>query len=332
MTDLKVGFIDFWGDYIPENEYIYKTLQKKYNVIVDNNNPDFLFFSCYGCKHVDYKNVVKIFYTHENLMPNFNLCDYSLSFMRDSLGGRNLYFPPAMRYDGQDIPPLSDALLNRKFCNFLYSQDYIGSGARLRKEVCLSIMKYRSVDCPGKILHNMEAPELSRREELNWNNSKINFLKNYKFTIAYENTNSDGYMTEKLLDPLLAGSVPIYWGSEGNVFPFSKDCMICASDYPDMESLLARIKEVDENDSLYMSMCQANPLRKALLTHAETRLLDFFEQIYERGTKPLLKDELKLDTVAHILRSSLMRKAFKLDQWLNEQAILKKVLKLLKNQ
>jgi len=42
---------------------------------------------------------------------------------------------------------------------------------------------------------------------------KINFIKNYKFTIAFENSTSPGYTTEKLWQPMLSGSVPVYWGN-----------------------------------------------------------------------------------------------------------------------
>lgn len=327
---VKIGFADFWGLYEPTEGYIYRTLSKKYNITIDNDDPDFLFFSTYGCDHLDYKKAVKIFFTHENVFPNFNLCDYSLSFLRDGIGGRNLYLPVALLFDKHDIPPFDTCLLNRRFCNFIYSQESIGGGARLRKQVCQELMKYRLVDCPGRVLHNMDALELSDRKQRDWNATKINFLKNYKFTIAFENTNSDGYITEKLIDPLLAGSVPIYWGSAGNVFPFSKDCMIYANDYHDIDSLIARIKEVDENDELYMSICNANPIRNGALVSLEETFLKFFDKIYEAGPVPLLKDELKRDTVAQVLNSTCVRKAYNFNKWYQKQTALRKFIGLLR--
>lgn len=38
------------------------------------------------------------------------------------------------------------------------------------------------------------------------------FLSRYKFTVAFENSSAPGYHTEKILDPMLVGSIPIYWG------------------------------------------------------------------------------------------------------------------------
>ena len=41
---------------------------------------------------------------------------------------------------------------------------------------------------------------------------KFQFLSSYKFSIAMENTEGDGYISEKLIDSFLAGTIPIYYG------------------------------------------------------------------------------------------------------------------------
>ena len=38
------------------------------------------------------------------------------------------------------------------------------------------------------------------------------YLKDCRYNICLENTNSDGYVTEKVFHALLGGSIPIYWG------------------------------------------------------------------------------------------------------------------------
>ena len=42
---------------------------------------------------------------------------------------------------------------------------------------------------------------------------KLSLLARYKFTLAFENSRAAGYVTEKLFQPLIAGSLPIYWGA-----------------------------------------------------------------------------------------------------------------------
>ena len=42
---------------------------------------------------------------------------------------------------------------------------------------------------------------------------KIEFFKDYKFSISMENTEGDGYATEKIVDSFISGTIPIYYGS-----------------------------------------------------------------------------------------------------------------------
>ncbi len=42
---------------------------------------------------------------------------------------------------------------------------------------------------------------------------KLKTIGSYKFSICFENMESPGYMTEKIVDCFVAGSIPIYWGA-----------------------------------------------------------------------------------------------------------------------
>lgn len=48
---------------------------------------------------------------------------------------------------------------------------------------------------------------------------KYDVLSNYEYSITLENGSINNYFTEKLLDPILSWSIPIYWGCP-NVFDF----------------------------------------------------------------------------------------------------------------
>ena len=161
---LKIGFVDFWSRYEPENWFIYKALSKKYEIIIDNDNPEILFCSCFGNKKDEFKDVIKIYYTGENKNTGIEGCDYSITFNRNETGGRNLYLPLSIMYDKKNIHTLTDdEMLNRKFCNFIYFQKRHGYGSQLRQELCKDLMKYKHVDCPGRVLHNLDSTELKER-------------------------------------------------------------------------------------------------------------------------------------------------------------------------
>jgi hypothetical protein len=57
--------------------------------------------------------------------------------------------------------------------------------------------------------------------------------------------------------------------------------MICVNDFDSFEELIARIKEVDENDEEYLRLCRNNPIHRGLIPSYEEKLLNFFETIRE---------------------------------------------------
>jgi hypothetical protein len=69
MREIKLGFCDFWSGFDPTTDNIFgKVLKKHFNIVYDNNEPDFLIFSVYGSNHRKYKNCVKIMFCPENFL------------------------------------------------------------------------------------------------------------------------------------------------------------------------------------------------------------------------------------------------------------------------
>lgn len=305
---IKVAYADFWADFDPEHNIIADALREQFTLQRDDRAPDFLFFSNYGLRHLRYTDCVKIFYTGENMAPDFNQCDYAISACHMEFEGRNLYLPPCMatyrKEQAPTLPPLSAELVKRPFCSFIYSQARVGEGSKRRKAFCEKLMReYAHVDCPGAILHNVDAPELAARgDESNWNASKIRYLSKYKFNLAFENSDSSGYITEKLSDCYLGNTVPIYFGSCGNPAPFPKESMICVHDYADDDALIARIKEVNENDELYLAMLAANPLRHGMSCDCAPTLSAYLTPILKRGNHPFTKDVWEFGDAARLYR------------------------------
>jgi hypothetical protein len=81
--------------------------------------------------------------------------------------------------------------------------------------------------------------------------NKIEGLKDYCFSIAIENDNTNSYFTEKLLDCFLTCTVPIYWGCQKVSSIFNNDGIIwlddlqdiCSLSYEDYTKRLPAIKE-----------------------------------------------------------------------------------------
>ena len=92
---LKVNFVDFWPNLVKDDNYFYNLLKLEYDVEIDEENPDVLFFSVDYLgrrERFNYKNCLKVFYTGENTPPNFNECDIAFTFER-SEDDRNYRLP-----------------------------------------------------------------------------------------------------------------------------------------------------------------------------------------------------------------------------------------------
>ena len=109
-------------------------LLERFNFIIDAENPDYLLFANFGFEHLRYTdpNLIKIYMTGENVIPDFNICDYATAFSHLQFGQRYLRVPNYFRSGAgkygykrlqQDLPPLNKNDLQAKtgFCCWVVS-------------------------------------------------------------------------------------------------------------------------------------------------------------------------------------------------------------------
>lgn len=76
--------------------------------------------------------------------------------------------------------------------------------------------------------------------------SKREVMRQYRFSICYENAGYSGCTTEKILDAMFAGSVPIYLGDPEVTEMVPKEAFIDLRDFKNYESLYAFLKGMSE--------------------------------------------------------------------------------------
>ena len=111
-----------------------------------------------------------------------------------------------------------------KFANFVVSNPRCPERNRFFRQ----LHRRRHVDSGGRHFNNLGRPIAD----------KLAFIRDYKFTLAFENSASDGYTTEKLVEPMLAGSVPIYWGNPLVGLDFNPRSFIDVSAFPDFDAAI----------------------------------------------------------------------------------------------
>ena len=256
---MNISFTDFWGDFQNNSNFFIDVIRDIYphaRVVPFSNDTDILVYSCFGNTH-HYANrtkTKKIYYTGENIRPNFNECDCSLTF--DYYQGKNFRLPLWMLQidwfnkityvNPQFVLPVNSINDNNfinndktKFCCAVFNTD-----SPYRFETVNKLSTYKKVDCFGKPHGNWFYGE----------DIKYKTLSNYKFNICFENTLYPGYFTEKLFHAKTAGTVPIYWADKSLSQDFNTKAFINLYDFNnDVDKLIKYIKIVDQDDELYSS-------------------------------------------------------------------------------
>lgn len=264
---MNICYLDFWPGFNSELNWfslLFKHLysERNFNFNSSPEEADIIFASCFGNDKYKIKsNAIKLFYTGENLRPDLNFADYSLSFDFDTYNDRNFRLPHWFLYvnwwndPNKDIAKISlndlfskidsNEIWNRKnFCCIM-----IGNPVENRIQVAMKLNEYREVHGYGKVFGNYVS------------GNKIDVLKQYRFNICFENAIYPGYITEKLLEAKVAGCVPIYYGDDTFSTDFNKNCAINYKDFNNINDLYKEIKSLDENEE-YFKQVVSEPLFK----------------------------------------------------------------------
>ncbi len=279
---IRLDFCDFGANFYKELNFFYALLRERFEIHLCSQ-PDFLIYSHNGDEHRMH-DCAKIFYSVEAIRPNFRECDYALTcFNIDD--PRHLRFPHYI-WDGrgEDLIKQPDEAvrmlpLKKKFCGFVVSSP----GPQERIKFFEKLSRYKRVDSGGRVLNNIGGPIPGGYP------GKLEFLKAYKFNLAYENASVEGYTTEKLFEAMKARCVPIYWGNPRINEEFNPRSFLNRADFASDEALIERIKQIDEDDNLladYLSQPYYHD-NKPNQYFDHGRILDFFERIIDSREKPV---------------------------------------------
>lgn len=182
-------------------------------------------------------------YIYDYIKHKYNDFDYILTYDKDLINIDNnkfLFYP----HGGCWIKDCDIKIYEKnKLCSIISSNKRMTIGHNLRHEI---ISKYDNIDVYGRGYKPIE--------------NKILGIKDYMFHIVIENSIQDDYFTEKIIDSLALGSIPIYYGTKNinNYF----NGILCFNN----------IIEFDEIFKKYVNMEYFNNTYKNIyLNHNETK-------------------------------------------------------------
>lgn len=297
---IQTAFAYFWPGFTPDHfRAFFPFVYEKYD-FVPSSTPEVVFYSVFSPQFRPYADArqvhpvvrippgryLRVFFTGENFEPDMNGCEFAITFSALTDHPNHLRLPLWV-YENRGWGFGADRLVKRSdtdwekiaaektaFCNFVYMHEVPFRDAIFRK-----LSEYRKVDSAGRHLNNMNGSTVPMSP--NRAAGKVEFFRHYKFTLAIENTIWPGYMTEKLVDPMFAASIPIYVGDPLAKLSFDPASYIDFTSLPTMKEMFEFIREVDNNRDLYLKMLAAPFYRNNEVPPyaRENTILAFFDRI-----------------------------------------------------
>jgi hypothetical protein len=101
----------------------------------------------------------------------------------------------------------------------------------------------------------------------------LNVMNKYKFILCFENSYTDGYITEKIFNCLFARSIPIYKGSPIIEQYINKESFL------QVDNIIDKINEIKNNEELFYNIINSNKISNNYFNeNYEERLSSFIEK------------------------------------------------------
>lgn len=323
MKTITVKFVDFWNGFELENYWLWKVINKRYDVVY-SENPEYVISSAFGNEVCNYPDAIHILVSGEVYSPNWNVHDYALSFNKMSYEDRFFWMPPAFarieeykKIVGRKID--IDEVMKQKnlFCNFIYGN---ADGQKQREELFHEISKYKHVDSTGTWLNNQNPYFQTKRGE-----EKNKFQERCKFSIAVEEDSFNGYITEKIFEAISNYSVPIYYGDPLIEQIINPKAFINARNYSSYEELRKEIERIDCDDKLYVDMLTEPMLNDySFFDNYLAEQREFVYHIFDQDISTAFRRPRKFSAKRN---EDELNRIYKID---NSSSLKKKLLQLLK--
>lgn len=167
--------------------------------------------------------------------------------------------------------------LRAKFKKATYEKKYsaVVSNAnnQLRTEVIRILVSMGLCNSAGAVHNNIR--------QIGWaSNSKIEFSSQSMYGMAFENRSKIGYITEKIYECFISGTVPYYWGASDIIEEFNPKSyhIFDGSNEQTANQSLKHMIEALSNDDIRRSMIDVDPFT------------GFRSEIYIKDGKRIIKD------------------------------------------
>lgn len=275
MRKIKIKFVDFWDNINDKDSIFFKLISMRYDIEI-SDSPEYIVYSVFGYEHLKY-DCIRIFYTGEQVSPDFDIADYAIGFDTLFFNDRYLRFPLyALKYSPEMLALIETDYENinfedfnkRDFAVFTYSNSKATSP---RDQFFDKLNSLRKVSSPGRHLNNTGF----------YVDNKSEFESGFKFSIAFENSSYEGYSTEKILDSFNAKTIPIYYGDETIETHFHPESFINLHNFINFDEAIGYILKIEKDHESLQKMLKHKKFKDNVYLY-QGQLLDFFDNIFSQ--------------------------------------------------
>ncbi len=279
------------GYYVPVSVGLFVTLHRVLCKLLGLKwppfKPSFLTYLFFSLDFLHWVRLKRYGYIPQFAQPDF----FDVPYREENNVGHPLFF----RYREGDISRLikkQATAVPEKFCFFAVSNPCNTD----RVKFFIKLSKYKKIDSYGAVFNNTGG--FNSREA--WINDYSSWGENYqriagyKFVLCFENSYADNYITEKIIQAVGGGAIPIYRGAPNIGEYFNPRSFINYEDYDcSYEKMIAKVIELDNDDAKYLQMLNTpflpdNKLPASYLNRDEDKRA-FYQSVYEALDKKLRK-------------------------------------------
>ena len=128
----------------------------------------------------------------------------------------------------------------------------------------------------GPLPYSYETPEF------------LSYVSTFKFIVSMENSEQDTYITEKIMHGLLAGSIPVYWGSKRihDYISTSRILTVADSSSSSFESVLHTMKTM--TDAEWLDCVNTKPFTENGAKYGLQEIASYIQNVIQERTFPLV--------------------------------------------
>lgn len=219
---ISVYVVNFWDNFSLQNSaikyFLSRSLGKRIIEVKSPLEADLCLTSIFTTpqKNQNTDHLFKVTYIGERVSPSFTECDLSLSMDLSDYGGKNIYCPLWLMHLIENKIKANTSLIdlvnqinlnNQSMTARAHRAIFVGSNDHPMRQTIINAIKDLGIETDSFGSHYRPLE------------NKIVASEKYTFSVCPENCWSPGYTTEKIIDALIAGCIPLYWGYlDSNIF------------------------------------------------------------------------------------------------------------------